>query len=69
MTHPTLVPRSVLLVTRRSASDLTETELRELAKKTGYSRIGWDEYTREMLIAFVQNRPYLLPENQAAFHD
>ncbi len=42
--------------------EYTESELRDMAKTTGYSRIGWEEYTLEMLRAFVQNRPYLLPK-------
>ena len=52
--------------------------MRTACRNTGTSRIGWDEWTREMLIAFVRNRPDLcaaLPSQpiktaaEAAYHE
>lgn len=40
----------------RLFSDLTETELRAMAVATGCRRASWDQWTRDMLLAFHHNR-------------
>lgn len=53
----------------------------KVCRKTGTSGIGWDQWTRDMLIAFIRNRPELheeligactstiKPAAEAAFHE
>lgn len=41
---------------RVAFADLTTEHLRMMAAKTGESRLGWHEYTREQLLAFFHNR-------------
>ncbi len=49
--------------------EYTESELREMARKTDNDRANWNQWDLLMLRAFFQNRPYLLPQEKAAFHD
>lgn len=41
---------------RREFVDLSTDELRERAVKTDNGQANWNDWTREMLIAFFQNR-------------
>jgi len=40
----------------KTFTELTTDELREMAIKTDPVRCNWDQWTREMLLAFFHNR-------------
>jgi len=59
-TAPSPVPQAL--------EDLSTEELRMLASETGYSVRGWNTWTRDMLLALLNNRK-LRRASDAAYHE